>query len=135
MGCCLCCLGKWKGELEQRVNAKFLEGTIIEKEIFWANLRHQRSQGVFQMNGNGALVLTSDELWFNLVKPAHIEIEMPLWNIRSVEAARTFGHRALFVVFVDPTTGTEDQVVIALRQPEAWKRIIDETINNMKRYI
>ena len=125
------CIAKWEGQLEQRVNAKFVEGTIIEKEIFWANLRHQRSQGNFQIQGNGALVLTSDKLWFNLVIPARIEIELKLRNIRAVEVASTFGQRALSVVFVDPASGNEDQVVIALRQPEAWKRIIDETI--MKR--
>ena len=60
--------------------------------------------------------------------PARIEIELPLQNTRTVEVASTSGQRALSVVFVDPASGNEDQVVIALRQPEAWKRIIDETI-------
>lgn len=104
MGCCC-------GKLEGRVNDKFSEDQIIAKEIFWANLEYQRSTGCCQIQGNGALVLTSEMLWFNLLWP-NIEIEMPLKNIRTVQAVRG----GLVIDFVDAYSGIEDQVVIQLNQ-------------------
>ena len=114
MGCCC-------GKLEQRVNEKFSEGQIIAKEIFWAHLEYQRSTGCCQIKGNGALVLTSEMLWFNLLCP-NIEIEMPLRNIHAVRA----GRGGLVIDFVDAYSGIEDQVVIMLNQAQSWKRMIDE---------
>ena len=121
--------GPFSRQLEARVNEKFLEGQIIAKVILWANLRHQRSAGKFQIQGNGALVLTSDVLWFSLFYP-NKQIEMPLQTIRAVQIGRIRKQGEQPAVFVNftPASGIEDQVVIELRQPESWKRIIDETI-------
>ena len=123
MGCCC-------GKLEERVDEKFSESQITAKEIFWPDLYYQRSRGCCQVQGNGALVLTSDVLWFTLVCP-NIEIEMPLRNIRAVQAGRKFGLAALFVDFVDDCSGVEDQVVIVLKQSQSWKSLIDENIQKL----
>ncbi|KAL9978375.1 hypothetical protein ACROYT_G015880 [Oculina patagonica] len=122
------------GTLEKRVNEKFSEEQIIVQEVCLPTLRYQRSQGCCQIQGNGALVLTPDVLWFNLLCP-NKEIEMPLRNIRVVQVSFGFGRQqawvgqpALFVDFVDVTSGIEDQVAIVVTDPEYWKRTIDETI-------
>lgn len=131
MGCCCSCTNK----LEERVEQKFQGRHIIAKEIFWANLQYQRSAGCCQTQGNGALVLTPDVLWFNLLCP-NKEIEMPLRNIRSAEVGplRAPGHWAgysvLIIDFGDAISRIEDQVMFALRDPPLWKRQIEEAIHN-----
>lgn len=125
-----CCCGKCEETLEKKVNERFSEGQIIAKGIFWVNLRYQRSTGMCQIKGNGALVLTSVMLWFTLIYP-NKQIEMPLRSIRVVAVGRN-PHQALraglIVDFVDPTSGIEDQVIFELTGPQSWKRIIEETI-------
>lgn len=126
MGCCC-------AKLEEEVNDKFQESQIIAKEMFWANLRYQRSTGCCQVQGNGALILTPDVLWFKLVC-GNKEIEMPLRNIRSVEVGPFVAPRqranylVLIIDYVDATSGIEDEVMITLRAPQQWKRLIDEAI-------
>ena len=122
MGCCC-------SKLERRVNEKFDGGQIIAKEIFWANLRYQRNTGCCQTQGNGALILTSDVLWFNLLCP-NKQIEMPLRSICAVQVAF---HRypVLIVDYVDANSGMEDEVMFALREPHFWKRKIEEAIFNI----
>ena len=121
--------GNYFGELERRVSQRFVECRIIAKEIFWANLQFQRSLGSHsQVQGNGALVLTPYMLWFTLLIPEK-QIEIPLQNITAVEV-HTQPRRSPMVVitFVDATATNEDQVMFASKDPQYWKRMIDETI-------
>ena len=118
MGCCC-------GKLEERVNEKFEPNQIIAKKMFWANLEYQRSVGCCQTKGNGALVLTSDLLWFNLLCPDK-QIVMPLQRILAVRV----GRRGRMVDFVDPTSGIEDQVIFQLREPQMWRTLIEATKGN-----
>ena len=121
MGCCC-------GKLEERVNARFEQNQIIAKET-WVNLEYQRSTGLCQIKGNGALVLTSDVLWFNLLCP-DTEIVIPLRSILAVGVGR-IPHQVLgiglIVDFVDPTSGMEDQVIFSIREPQRWKVLIEAT--------
>ena len=74
MGCCYSCLplASWTHELEVRVAQQFGNIGVIEREILSVNLRYLRSNGSRQLLGNGALVLTSDLLWFNYLRPANV---------------------------------------------------------------
>ena len=129
-------MGSLCATLEERVNNKFPEGQIIGKEIFWANLRFQKSAGKFPIQGNGALVLTPDVLWFTLLLPEK-QIEMPLRDIRSVQVGRLKrkGEQpSVFVDFVDATSGFEDRVVITLKEPWSWKKMIDEAMGRGFRF-
>lgn len=69
-------------------------------------------------------MLTSDVLWFNLLAP-YKEIEMPLQNIRAVQSGR-----GLFVTFVDPSSGIEDEVVIWLRNAQFWYHMIMQLLTS-----
>lgn len=122
MGCC--CV-----TLEKRVSEKFHEDQIIAKEIFWADLRYQRSKGCCQTRGNGALVLTSDVLWFNMLCP-NKQTEIPLRNIRSVEVG-SFNYSLFIVDYVDANSEMEDEVMIALVESYFWKRKTEEAMSNL----
>ena len=120
--------GNYFGELERRVSQRFVECRMIAKEIFWANVQFQRSLGSDQVLGNGALVLTPYMLWFTLLLPDK-QIEIPLQNIRAVEVhTQPRRSQMLVITFVDATAANEDQVMFASKDPQHWKRIIEETI-------
>lgn len=104
----------------------FEPNQIIEKEILWANLQYQRSVGCCQRKGNGALVLTSDLLWFNFLCSDR-QIVIPLRSILAVGVGRIRGQMGLGLIvdFVDPASGKEDQVIFLLREPQRWKMLIE----------
>ena len=127
MGCCC-------GTLEGRVNARFEQHEILAQEILSVSLQFQRSRGFSQITGNGALVLTTDMLWFCILCP-RIEIVMPLGSILAVGVGRsplqdTLG---LGVEFVNPTIRMEDQVVFSLRGISLWKTLIDVAKGNFEK--
>ena len=127
--CCGCCCGQWCETLEQRVWETFLESEIIDKEIFWANLKYRKSSGYSQTKGNGAFVVTSQVVWFGLLCPDW-RITIPLNNIRAVgTCVGTRGNNLLVLDFVDGVSGIEDQVMIAFREPDHWLRLINEAIS------
>ena len=125
MGCCC-------GRLEDRVNEMFEPNQIIEKEIFWAHLEYRRSRGFGQTKGNGALVLTSAVLWFNLLCPDR-QIVIPLRSILAVGVGRIPGKAmslGLIVGFVDPASAKEDQVIFSVSEPRRWKMLIEAVKGN-----
>ena len=137
---CCCCCPQPEGQnvvetLEQRVKDTFQETEIICKAIFFASLEHQRSSGSRQDRGVGALILSSEVLWFALLSPDK-RITIPVQNIRSVNISVTktdFRFTSpLIVDFVEDGSDDEDQVVIAVRQPLTWLRLISETISKAR---
>ena len=118
--------------LEQRIKDTFQENEIIRKAVFSASLEHQRSSGRRQDRGVGALILSSEVLWFALLSPDK-RITIPLKNIRGVNISVTDTSFEvicpLIVNFVEDASDDEDQVVIVVRQPLIWMRIINETIS------
>ena len=77
MGCC-------GGKLPAQINDKFQGRRIIAKDMRGPFLPYQRSQTYVPSLGAGALVLSSDILWFGLHYLNH-QIEIDLSNIRVVE--------------------------------------------------
>lgn len=58
MGCCI-------SILNHKVSERFPDPScILLKEVFHPNLQYRKSNGAFQVKGNGALVLTQEFLWF-----------------------------------------------------------------------
>lgn len=87
----------------------------------------ERSRGVTQARGNGALALTKGELFFALYLPAR-DLSIPLASIRDVSIVRshlgkTSGAKLLHVRFVKD--GGEDAVAWRVPDPDAWKTKID----------
>ena len=132
-----CCCPNPEGQnfvetLEQRIKDTFQENEIIRKAVFFASLEHQRSSGRRQDRGVGALILTSEVLWFALLSPDK-RITIPLQNIRGVNISVTDTNFQLscplIVNFVEDASDDEDQVVIVVRAPLIWMRIINETMS------
>ena len=135
-----CCCPQPEGQnlvetLEQRIKDTFQENEIIHKAIFFASLEHQRSSGSRQERGVGALILSSEVLWFALLSPDK-RITIPLQNIRAVNLSVTNTNFPftcpLIVTFVEDASDDEDQVVIVVRQPLIWLRHINETISKAR---
>ena len=73
-------------------------------------------------------MLTPNMLWFTLLLPDK-QIEMPLQNIRAVEAHTRLP--LLVITFVDATAANEDQVMFISKDPQHWKKMIDQTIQGV----
>ncbi len=74
--------------LARRVNERFAENEIILMTLD-ANFFGRKSEGRAQVRGNGALVLTSKELWFSLASPRK-DISLPLKSIQYVRMEKSF---------------------------------------------
>lgn len=117
MGCC-CAV------LEKRVQEKFLDGDVIAKEIYWLKILHIKSKGCFQFGGEGALVLTTDVLWFTLLCCPKRQVEIPLRNIRQI-GLKYLERWTLSLEYADADSGIEDEAAFELlHNAEAWARAI-----------
>jgi hypothetical protein len=81
----------------------------------------QTSKGVIQLRGNGALVLTGEELHFLAIASADLVI--PRSSIRATSLVRahlgkSVGRRLLKIEFDD------DSVAFFVEQPEAWREAL-----------
>jgi hypothetical protein len=76
-----------------------------------ANFFGQESHGVTQLRGNGTLVLTDNELYFERLLPRR-EYRIPLHAIRALETVTSYLGKSIFrpllkVVFVDEAGNTD----------------------------
>lgn len=114
------------GEVE--VRARFPAERIVLQDLF-ANSFGIESKGVFQIRGNGALVLTADQLWFRQAVTGD-ELSIRRDAIQDVSLVnshlgkRYFGRRLLRVRF--RTNDGEDAVAWALSDPEGWMRTLQQ---------
>ena len=100
----------------------------IRRQEVGANFFGQTSKGWKQVRGNGALVLTHDQLWFRLALPAR-EWDIPLADIILVEIKRShLGKRCawplLYVEF--HTEHGADSIAWVVRDAEAWREALEE---------
>jgi hypothetical protein len=113
-------------KLMEEVKAKFVGKTIIRQSI-GANFFGRTSKGIGQIRGNGALVLTPDELYFIMFAPRR-ELSIPLRDIVSVSTPRshlgkTPGFRLLKVDF--KSENGKDAAAWALKEVDDWTSDIE----------
>ncbi len=120
-----------------------LEDTITEyfkkEEILGATTRANflgvRSKGGAQWRGNGALVLTSDVLFFLRAVPKK-EYRIPIRAITSLSMPKSFNGKSvlapLLCVNYHADEG-EESIAWALRNPEKWKAAIEARISHGKK--
>lgn len=120
-----------------RTNAG-LQRLIFDKfdraEIIGATTRANsfgvKSKGGAQVRGNGALVLTRDELYFVRAAPRE-EYIIPINSIRKVFMPKVFNGKSVFVplLCVDyDTEYGEDSIAWALKHADKWKDAIEAMI-------
>lgn len=112
--------------MDEHVRRRFAGRSVVRRSI-GANFFGQLSRGMGQVRGNGALVLTPEELYFVLAVPRR-ELTIPLSAVTSVSTPRshlgkTVGMRLLRVDF-EGDQG-EDAAAWALNGVDEWKAAID----------
>lgn len=115
--------------LQKLVSDKFDRGEILGATTR-ANSFGIKSKGGAQIRGNGALVLTREELYFVRAAPRE-EYRIPISSIRSVSLPKAFNGKSVFVpllcVEYDAEYG-EEAIAWALKHADKWKDAIEKMI-------
>jgi hypothetical protein len=120
-------LHSMNGTLEARIAAQYGPAEILMKDLS-ANSFGQESLGVWQIRGNGGLVLTERELHFFLFLPKR-DLLIPLDSITEITFTKCHLGKAtiynlLKVRFV--VDGKSDSIAWYVSDPQAWKDRIEE---------
>ena len=118
-----------------RILEKYAPLGIVKSSV-GANFFGQESLGVKQIRGNGVLLLTSEELIFELWLPNRI-LRIPISNIRSIEETKwhlkkTKGVKLLKVVFTNEKY-TEDSAAWWVTERDQWTQLLKNLIQGNKK--
>jgi len=119
-------LGWIRSSLVARIHASYRPDQILLEE-YRANFFGRESAGVFQVRGNGALVLTATDLHFFMLLPK-TEICIPILSIREITITKQHLYKVtpfdlLKVVYSE--NGQLDSIAWYLSQPAMWKQRIE----------
>lgn len=109
-----------------KIAGRFAEGEAILSDPV-ANFYGLTSRGHGQIRGNGALVLTADQIWFSQLSPA-TELTIPRADVLEVSLVKshlgkaTAGHSLLHVRF--RSGDGEDSAAWLVAEPERWLRAL-----------
>ena len=106
---------------------RYTDNQIVMKSLA-ANFFGQTSKGKAQIRGNGALVLSKNELWFRMALPQR-ELTIPLASITSVSIVKSHLGKTklmplLYVEFISPAG--IDSVAWLVEYPEEWMKAIGQ---------
>ena len=114
----------------KEILSKFPEHKIALQSV-GANFFGVESKGVKQVRGNGVLLLTDYELFFEMWWPKRI-LEIPIRDIIKVDNSKWHlkktKSRPLVKVYFINKEGKEDSAAWMVRDLEAWTRIIENNI-------
>ncbi|MFC1853896.1 hypothetical protein ACFL27_27240 [candidate division CSSED10-310 bacterium] len=122
-------LAQLRQSLRQEVSQRYPEHQILIQSL-GANFFSQKSKGGTHIRGNGALVLTVEELWFLLAVPRR-EITIPLADIRAVSLTRSHLNKRAFrplLTLEYNTVDGPDVVSWLVEQPEKWIQLLEEQL-------
>lgn len=116
-----------KSQTTKRVANVYAAKQIIQVD-YLANCFGLQSAGVWQVRGNGGLVLTKDCLHFFMLLP-HKEFRVPLTNITQLTIAKSHLGKAtpfdlLKVTFLNE--GKEDSIAWLIKNPRNWISAIEQ---------
>jgi hypothetical protein len=119
-------LGWVRSSLVARIHASYRPDQILLEE-YRANFFGRESAGVFQVRGNGALVLTANHLHFFMLVPK-TEICIAISSIRDMTVTKQHLYKVtpfdlLKVVYSE--NGQLDSIAWYLSQPAMWKQRIE----------
>ncbi|TFF87706.1 MAG: hypothetical protein EU548_09910 [Promethearchaeota archaeon] len=109
---------------------KFPEEDIIKKQV-GANCFGQESKGLRQIRGNGVLILTDEELFFEYWVPER-EIHIPIKSINAIEKTKwhlkkTKGRPLLKVNYFNDE-GEEDSIAWWVNDVQEWVNVLERKI-------
>jgi len=115
--------------MEVAIREKFEQREIIRSTPS-ANFLGVKSKGGMQMRGNGALVLTGNELYFLRAFPEK-EFRIPIETITAVSLPKSFNGKSRFspLLCVNLVVDDgEDSMAWSVKQPREWKEEIEALI-------
>jgi hypothetical protein len=123
-----------KKQFQKRINEimdKFKDRVIIIS-LTSANFFGQQSLKSFQVRGNGVLILTPEELYFEMWHPKKV-LQIPKSAILKIEVTKSFLHKSVFrkllkVVF-NNDSGEEDAAAWWVTSLDKWI----EELENVKK--
>lgn len=124
-------LKKKQDELEIDFQKRFSGKNIryLDKQ---AVFRAQQSRGYSQAQGKGYLVLTDDELYFEMTLLSVI-LSIPVASITRVEKTnRLLGvnpRRPMLKIEFDDGSGNNDAIALNVKELAAWMNAITEAVN------
>ncbi|NHJ85704.1 MAG: hypothetical protein FK734_09600 [Asgard group archaeon] len=111
----------------KKILEKF-EGSDIIRSFAGANFFGQESRGLWQFRGNGVLILTSKELFFEMWMPKKVS-NIPIKNIVKVEKAkwhlRKSKNRLLLKIIFINEEGQTDSAAWLIRDLDDWINALD----------
>ncbi len=116
-------------KLEHHIQKKFDKREIVGATTN-ANFFGKQSKGGKQIRGNGALILTKDEICFIRVAPFE-EYKIPLKSVLEVSLPNSFNGKSVFskLLCIQYKTGSElDAVAWAVKIPESWEKSIENLV-------
>jgi hypothetical protein len=119
-------VGYFKRKFNDELRRKFA-GKQVVRQMVGANFFGQSSRGMGQIRGNGALVLTPNELYFIMFVPRK-ELTIPLESVTSVSTPRshlgkTVGWRLLRVDY--RSSSGEDAAAWAVQDVDEWASSVE----------
>lgn len=120
-----------RSSLEARVAKIYTPSEILMRD-FSANSFGQESKGVWQVRGNGALVLTKNGLHFFRLVPGD-DLRVPLAAITDLSFTKSHLGKATIYNLLKvrfSTNGETDSIAWYLRVPNAWKTKIEEIMRD-----
>ena len=114
-------------EILEKYNDK---NALIIDEI--SNFFGQESLGVLKVRGNGVLILTEEELFFEMWKPKK-ELLIPIKTIIEITNSKSHMHRSVFrpllkVIFKNENNEV-DSAAWYVRNLDHWNEILKKLIN------
>lgn len=103
---------------------------LINDEM--ANFFGQESLGVWKVRGNGVLILTDEQFFFEMWKPKK-EISIPIKSIIEIENPKSHMHRSVFrpllkVIFKNENDEF-DSAAWYVRNLDHWNEVLSKLIN------
>ncbi|MDA3790895.1 MAG: hypothetical protein PF503_20665, partial [Desulfobacula sp.] len=96
-----------------------------------ANFFGEKSKGGKQIRGNGAIVLTKDQLFFIRAMPFK-EYIIPIESINRVSMPNSFNGKSVFSKLLCVhynVEGIEDSIAWAIKNPVKWKESIESLLS------
>lgn len=113
----------------------YIQTNFDQKDILGAttsaNFLGKESQGGKQIRGNGALVLTKNEIYFFRALPFK-EYSIPLNSVIKVSLPSSFNGKSVLSKLLSiqyKTSSGSETMAWALKNPESWKQTIEKLVS------
>jgi hypothetical protein len=117
---------------------RYIQENFEKKDVIGATTRANffgvKSKGGKQIRGNGAIVLTKDQLFFIRAMPFKESI-IPVNSIGQVSLPKIFNGKSAFSKLLCihyNIDGVEDSIAWSIRNPEKWKASIEGLMLNRR---